>query len=126
MKLILDAGALMALERNDRAMWLRYRAARLDGSVVTTHGGIVGQVWRSGGPRQARLAKALAGVEVRPVDDALGRSAGKLLAVTRGSDVIDAALVLLAGDDDQVFTSDPDDLEPLARATGRHIDIITV
>jgi hypothetical protein len=98
----------------------------LQGVTMVTHGGIVGQVWRSGGPRQARLAQALGGIEVRQLDDELGRSAGKLLAAARASDVIAAALVLLADDDDEILTSDPDDLEPLAAATGNHVELITV
>jgi hypothetical protein len=39
-------------------------------------------------------------------------------------DVIDAALVLLAEDGDLLLTSDPDDLEPLARTAGLHVDIV--
>src|SRR5450432_1254679 len=109
MKLVLDSGALIALERNDRAMWRRFKAAAIAGTSAVTHGGIVGQVWRGRGPRQALLAMALAGVEVRPLDDAVGRTAGQLLAATDGSDVIDAALALLADDGDQIVTSDPDD-----------------
>lgn len=126
MKLVLDCGALIALERNERAMWRRFKAAHIAGEVAVAHGGVVGQAWRGRGPRQALLAKALAGVDVRPLDDALGRAAGALLAVTGGFDVIDAALVLLAEDGDQVITSDPDDLEPLAAASGRHIEIVRV
>jgi hypothetical protein len=125
-KVVLDAGALIALERADRALWRRYKAAQLQGVTMVTHGGIVGQVWRAGGARQARLALALRGIEVRPLGDELGRAAGKLLAAARGSDVVDAALVLLADDDDEILTSDPDDLEPLAAATGKHVDLITV
>jgi hypothetical protein len=51
-------------------------------------------------------------------------AAGELLARTRGRDVIDAALALLAADGDEIVTSDPDDLEPLARVLGRHVEII--
>ena len=126
MTLVLDAGALIALERNDRAMWRRFKAARLVGVIPVTHGGVVGQVWRAAGPRQALLAMALAGIDVRPLDDELGRAAGALLATSRTSDVVDAALVLLAEDDDQLVTSDPDDLEPLARAAGRHVELLVV
>ena len=79
MKLVLDSGALIALERNDRAMWRRLKAAQVAGSVPVSHGGVVGQAWRGKGPRQALLAKALAGIEVRALDDALGRAAGELL-----------------------------------------------
>lgn len=124
MTLVLDAGALVALDRNDGAMWRRLKAARLRGKVSVTHAGVVGQVWRGEGPRQALLAKALDGIEVRALDEALGRAAGVLLARTRRTDVIDAALILLARDDDDVVTSDPDDLKALAAASGRHVELI--
>jgi hypothetical protein len=123
-KLVLDSGALLALERNDRSMWRRLKGALVAGSVPITHGGVVGQVWRRGGPRQALLARALVGVDVRALDDRLGRSVGELLANTRQTDVIDAAVVLLAEDGDQIVTSDARDLRPLAAATGRHVEIV--
>lgn len=126
MRLILDAGALIALDRNDRAMWRRLKSAQIAGEVPCSHGGVIGQVWRGRGPRQARLVQALAGVDVRPLDLALGRAAGELLAAARRSDVVDAALVLLAGDGDEILTSDPDDIERLAGASGRHLDVIRV
>ena len=124
MKLVLDSGALVALERNDRTMWRRLKAALLSREVPVSHGGVVGQVWRGRGPRQALLAKALAGIDVRAVDDALGRSAGELLARARTGDVIDAALILLAEDGDRVLTSDLDDLVRLAAVSGCHVELI--
>jgi hypothetical protein len=122
--LVLDSGALIALERNDRKMWRRLKAALLAGEVPVTHGGVVGQAWRGRGSRQALLAKALDGVEIRAIGEALGRAAGELLADSGGSDVIDAALVLLANDGDGIVTSDPHDLEPLASSSGRHVELI--
>ncbi|MBO0806043.1 MAG: hypothetical protein J2P25_23600 [Nocardiopsaceae bacterium] len=124
MTLILDSGALLALERDDRAAWRRYESARLTGSAPASHGGVLGQVWRDGGPRQARLAKALKGIDVRPLDEVLGRKAGALLAATGTRDVIDAALVLLAEDGDEIVTSDPDDIGVLAGHAGLHIDVV--
>ena len=126
MKLVLDSGALIALERNDRAMWRRFKTALIAGTPAVVHGGIIGQAWRGHGPRQALLAKALAGIEVRPLDEPAGRAAGQLLAATGGTDVIDAALVLLAEDGDRIVTSDPDDIEPLAAAAGRHVELVRV
>lgn len=126
MKLVLDAGAFIAIERDDPAMWRRLtRALRADERLVT-HGGVVGQVWRGRGGRQAQLARALEFVEVRPLDEALGRASGSLLAAARRRDVVDAALVLLANDGDQIVTSDPLDIEPLAAAAGRHVELIVV
>jgi hypothetical protein len=123
---VLDSGALIALENNDRAMWRRLKAALLAKSVPVSHGGIVGQTWRGGGPRQALLARTLAGIDVRPLDDSLGRAAGTLLARDGGADVIDAALVLLAADGDDIVTSDPKDIEPLAACLGRHVELVCV
>lgn len=124
MTYVLDSGALIALERGDRAMWRRYKSARLAGDIPVTHGGVVGQAWRGGGPRQARLAAALAGIEVRPLDEAAGRAAGNLLRAAGASDVIDAALVVLAQDGDEIVTSDAGDLAALAKASGAHLEIV--
>ena len=123
MTLILDSGALIALEQSKRAMWVRLKAAAAAGEVPVTHGGVLGQVWR-GGSRQARLAQALKGIDVRPLDQALGRSAGQLLRAARASDVIDAAVVLLAADGDVIATSDHRDLRALAAASGLHVELI--
>ena len=78
------------------------------------------------GPRSALLARALDGIDVRPLGEDLGKRAGELLAKAKKSDVLDAALVLLASDGDAVLTSDAADLEPLARAAGRLVDLIEV
>ena len=67
---MLDSAALISLDRNERAMWVRLKACGLAGEPPLTHGGVVGQVWR-GGPRQARLAQAIAGIDVRPLDEDL-------------------------------------------------------
>ena len=123
MTLVLDSGALMALERNERSMWVRLKAAERSGEIPLSHGGVLGQVWR-GGPRQARVSAALRGIDVRPLDRSLGRAVGELLARTSSLDVIDAAVVLLSVDGDQIVTSDRDDLARLVAAAGRHVELI--
>lgn len=124
MRFVFDSGALIALERNDRAMWRRLKSATLAGEIPITHGGAVGQAWRGSGPRSALLAMALVGVDVRGLDEDLGKRAGELLARAKKADVIDAALVLLASDGDAIVTSDIRDIEALARAAGRVVDLI--
>ena len=126
MSLVLDAGALVAIERAQRHTVALIKKELLDGRVPRTHGGVVGQVWRGGGARQVRLARLLPALEIAPLDGALGRRAGLLLGMVRMNDVIDAALVLLAADGDSVLTSDPDDLEPLAAGAELHVDIVPV
>lgn len=126
MSLVLDAGGLIAVERGDRDVIALIKRERLANRSPVTHGGVVGQVWRGGGGRQARLARLLPAIEIEPLDDDLGRRAGILLGAARAADVIDAALLLLALDDDEVLTSDPQDLIELARAAGTHVELIPV
>lgn len=126
MTLVLDAGALIALDRQDRAMWRTFVNARRDGISLVSHGGVLGQAWRGGGGRQAPLSRALGGIDIRPLDEGLGRRAGALLAKSRRADVIDAALVLLARDGDVIVTSDVGDLLPLAEAAGRDVEFLRV
>ncbi|MGH7734671.1 MAG: hypothetical protein ACREOE_13485, partial [Gemmatimonadales bacterium] len=99
---------------------------RLSGRVPVTNGGVVGQVWRGGSGRQAPVARLLAGVDVAPIDNLLGRRAGTVLARSGHSDAIDAAVVCLARDGDDILTSDPGDLRDLAQAAGTHVELIPV
>lgn len=126
MTLVLDAGALIAVERLDRNVIAMIKAERLAGRAPVTHGGVIGQVWRGGTGRQAALSQVLPGIEVVPLDVALGRRAGELLKSTRTKDVIDAAVALLARDSDEILTSDPEELRPLVEATGRHVELVAV
>jgi hypothetical protein len=126
MTLVLDDGALVALERGDRElMALLKRERRAERSPVT-HGGVVGQVWRSRSGRQANLARALPALDVRALDEGLGRRAGVLLGLAGTADVIDAALVLLVHDGDEVLTSDPGDIAHLASHADLHVDVIPI
>jgi hypothetical protein len=47
-----------------------------------------------------------------------------LLGAARRSDLIDASIVLMAMDGDDIITSDPDDLRPLAAASGIHVELV--
>jgi hypothetical protein len=126
MSLVLDAAALVAVERADRETIALIKQELLARRAPRTHGGVIGQVWRGGSGRQVNLARLLPALEINGLDDALGRRAGILLGRTRMTDVIDAALVLLAADGDFILTSDPDDLVPLAASAGLHVDIVPV
>jgi hypothetical protein len=108
--LVLDAGALVAVERNDRD--------------VHTNAMAVAQVWRGGHGRQARLAKVLRGVEVEPIVREDGLRAGELLRATRLKDAIDASVALLAGPADRILTSDRDDLRALCDAAGNKAVVV--
>jgi hypothetical protein len=113
--LTLDAGALIAFERNDRAVVAIVAEAWRRRVGLAAPAGVVGQVWRDGS-RQARLARLLGStlVDVVPLDDASARAAGQLCGVTGTHDVIDASVVLCARKRGHgVLTSDAGDLERL-------------
>jgi hypothetical protein len=113
--LTLDAGALIAFERNDRAVVAILTRARQRDLRLVAPAGVVGQVWRDGS-RQARLARLLGSdqVEVVPLDDARARAAGQLCGVAGTRDVIDASVVLCARElGHGVLTSDVEDLQRL-------------
>ncbi len=124
--LVLDAGAFVAVERGAREVVALVKRERLAGRSPLTSGGVVAQVWRGGRGRQVGLARLLAGVDVAPIDDTLARRAGMLLAASGQSDAIDATVVCLAADGDDILTSDPGDLHALAQAARIHVDLIAV
>lgn len=113
--LTLDAGALIAFERNDRAVVALLARALEVGFSIAVPAGIVGQTWRDG-RRQARLSRLLGSdeVEIEPLDDLRAREAGQLCGVTGVPDVIDASAVLCARRrGHRLVTSDPTDIERL-------------
>jgi hypothetical protein len=113
--LTLDAGALIALERNERqVVTLLARALERELAIVVP-AGVIAQVWRDG-RRQVRLARFLAAeeVELEPLDDRRARAAGQLCGVRRTTDIVDASVVLCArARRHRIVTSDPDDLARL-------------
>jgi hypothetical protein len=125
-RLVLDAGALIALDRNDRSMWVRLAGVLEREDDVITHAGIVGQVWRDPS-RQAQLARSLRFVDVRPLDIALAKESGLLMAAAKMIDVHDAALAMLCEPNDALLTSDVGDLASLLSARGlTSVDIVRV
>lgn len=112
---VLDAGALVAFERNDRHVRrLIELAAEHDGSLHVP-AGVLAQVWRNGA-RQTRLARLLSSglLEVQDLDTPEARATGSLCGVTGTADIVDASVALLARRHRAaVVTSDPDDLRRL-------------
>jgi hypothetical protein len=119
-----DAGALIALDRNDRRMWARYQVAVDDDRDVHVPAVVVGQVWRDA-RRQASLARFLAGCRVESIGLETSKAAGILCGRAGSSDVIDApvvvsatVVVVAAALGATIWTSDPDDIRLLAGHTG--------
>jgi hypothetical protein len=118
-----DSGALIAAERNERRMWARHRALLLRRIVPTVPAPVIAQRWR-GTPRQAQLARLLAGCETETLDDTRARATGTLADRARTTDIIDAGVVEGAlRRSDLIISSDEGDLAAIAAAVGRRIDI---
>lgn len=114
--LVLDAGALIAVERRDRRVLRLLELARASGHAIDVPTGVVAQVWR-GGSGQAVLARFLGtdGIAFPDLDLTTARALGQLCAVTGGTDVVDAHVALQALRFDRaVVTSDPDDIAVFA------------
>ena len=115
--LVLDAGALIAIDRGDRDVQRDIQDALRAGTPVRTNANAVAQVWRNGA-RQARLARLLRDIKIEPITPEDGYRAGELLGATRTKDVVDATIALLAKAKDKLYTSDSGDLQKLCAATG--------
>lgn len=115
MTAVLDAGALVAIDRRDRRVGALLRILQRAGVPVRTSAGVVAQVWRDG-RKQANLARVLAGVAVLAIDETSSRRIGELLAATGTADLVDAHVALLCTSGDHVLTSDRGDIDALVRA----------
>jgi hypothetical protein len=111
----LDAGGLIAFDRDDRRVIALLARAREIGATVTVPATALAQAIRNP-PRQARLARLIRQPTTRLValDGPDATSVGLLLAQTRTSDIADAHVVVCARRVRQpVVTSDARDLTRL-------------
>jgi len=122
--LVLDTGALVAVDRGERAIMAMLRVAERAGFELRSTGVVVAEVWRDAHGRQASLARMLKAVAIRPVDERLGREAGVLLGASGVSDAVDATVVAVASTGDRVLTSDPTDIRKLVSASRRSVVVV--
>lgn len=111
----LDAGALIALDRDDRRVVALLARAQETSARVTIPATALAQAVRNPA-RQARLARLVRQLDtdVVALDRMDATSVGRLLAASGTADVVDAHVVLCARRTGQaVATSDPDDLHQL-------------
>jgi hypothetical protein len=124
-RVILDAGAFVAIDRDDRIVAALLHRLQQRKIPLLTSGAVVAQVYRNGS-RQANLARTLAGVTVLPIDRSVGKQIGILLGRAQLADVVDGHVALLATNGDRVFTSDRRDIEFLLATEGTKAQIVDV
>lgn len=118
-----DTGALIAADRGERRQWARHRALLDRREVPTVPAPVLAQSWR-GGNRQALLARLLTGCDTEALDERQARAAGSLAARAGTSDIVAACVAEGAmRRHDLVISSDAGDLQAIAAAIGRHLEI---
>lgn len=115
-RLILDAGAVLALSRADVRARAALAAAREAGADVSIPAVVVAETVRgvAADAPVNRIVKAVG--EVTVADERVGRMAGRLLGEAGSDSTIDALVVASAVEAGSavILTGDPDDLRPLA------------
>jgi predicted nucleic acid-binding protein len=110
--IVLDTGALLAIERGKARMIALLDAVAQKERSLLVPAGVLAQAWRDGS-RQVRLQRFLNAdaVRVEPLDRPLACACGALCGEAGASDVVDASVAVLAKRHGaSVVTSDPDDI----------------
>ena len=122
---VYDAGVLVAADRNERRAWAEHKARLELGVVPLVPAPVVAQVSRS--PQQAQLRRFLTGCVVVPLGGTEAHEAGRLLGLTKTSDVVDAVVVTTAlRHRSPILTTDRGDMERLVRASGREVAVVAL
>lgn len=114
MTVVLDSGALIAIDKRDRRVGAMLRVLQRDGVPVRTSAAVVAQVWRNG-DRQVNLARLLPGIDVTVLDDVAAKKVGELLRASGTSDLVDAHVALMVQPQGTVLTRDEADVKGLLR-----------
>jgi hypothetical protein len=119
------AAVLLAADRNERQAWAEHKARLELGIVPLVPTPVVAQVSRS--PQQAQLRRFLTGWVVVSLGETEAHEAGRLLGMTKTSDVVNAVVVTTAlRRKATILTSDPDYIERLVRASGREVTVVAI
>ncbi|HUC14309.1 MAG TPA: hypothetical protein VMS00_07640 [Acidimicrobiales bacterium] len=111
----LDAGGLIAVDRNDRRMLVLLARVQETGARVTVPATALAQAIRQP-ERQARLSRLVRqpNTDVVVLDRVDATNVGRLLAASGTTDIVDAHVVICARRVRQpIITSDADDLRAL-------------
>ncbi len=118
-----DTGALIAGDRNDRAMWALHAGFLTEEVSPTVPAPVIAEAWR-GGSRQANLARFLALCTVEHMDEVQARAVGVLAGKAAHDDIVDVTVVEgAARRRDAVITSNPTHIRTIAEAARARLRI---
>jgi predicted nucleic acid-binding protein len=127
LQLLLDAGALINAEAHPHGKVIaECQLALLARRPALLPAVVFAQVWRAS-PRQQALSKIRQMCRTIPFTSKTADDVGRLLARSRTTDVVDAAVIVAAIEHNAaVLTSDPKDLAKLASAAEYPVRLLTV
>ena len=121
-----DTGALIAGDRNDRAMWALHAGFLAEEVSPTVPAPVVAEAWR-GGSRQANLARFLALCTVENMDADQAKAVGVLAGKAAHNDVVGVTVVEGAvRRRNAVITSNPTHIHAIADAARFRLHIETI
>lgn len=121
-----DTGALIAGDRNVRAMWALHAGFLAEEVSPTVPAPVVAEAWR-GGSRQANLARFLALCTIENMEADQAKAVGVLSGKAAHDDVVDVTVVEGAlRRRDAVVTSNPTHIRAIADAVRVRLNIETI
>lgn len=87
-----DTGALVAAQRNERAMWALHAGFLAEEVAPTVPAPVLAEAWR-GGARQASLSRLLASCVVEEMTEDQAHRVGALAGRARHEDIVDVTVV---------------------------------
>lgn len=118
-----DTGALVAAERNDRAMWALHAGFLAEEVVPNVPAPVLAEAWR-GGARQASLSRLLAMCEIEAMSEEQAWQVGVLAGKAGHDDIVDVTVVEGAERRrDAVVTSNDDHIRLVADSAGARLHI---
>jgi hypothetical protein len=123
---VYDSGALIGAESNKRDVWRLHKAALSRGVTPIVPATVLAQVVR-GPSTDANLRRLLKGCRTEPLDEDDAEAIGVLMVAAGTSDIVDGhVIVRVLATGAAVLSGDRRDLERLAGAVNRTIQIIDV
>ena len=121
-----DTGALIAADRNDRAMWALHAGFLAEEITPTVPAPVVAEAWR-GGSRQANLARLLALCVIEVMEEDQAKAVGVLAGKAAHDDIVDVTVAEGAiRRRDAIITSNPTHMRRITDSvrTRVHIEIV--
>src|SRR4051812_33282355 len=116
-----DTGALVAAERNDRAMWALHAGFLAEEVVPIVPAPVLAEAWRGGG-RQASLSRLLAMCDGEEMSEEQARRVGVLAGKAAHDDIVDVTVVEgAARRRDAVVPSNDEHIRAVADAAGARV-----